>query len=168
MCTLDVSTFNYANLVVLNTAIMLDQMAGMIEDAGVKIEIEVFDTGQLWQASDMCARGPIRDTRPLFQLCLGITWGARPSMETMRQMRDDLPDNALWASFGISRFEFPMATAAIVLGGHVRVGLEDNLYISKGVLASGNAVLVEQAVRLIEATGEWVASPTEARETLGL
>jgi len=168
MCTLDVTTMNYSDLAVTNTKAMLDKMAGLIQEVGVKIEMEVFDTGQLWQAADMCARGVITDPKPLFQLCLGIPWGGRATVETMQLMRDQLPANALWASFGISRFEFPMVASATVLGGHVRVGMEDNLYLSRGVLTPGNAPLVERAVRIVEAIGEYPASVTEARKILGL
>ena len=168
MCTLDVTTMNYSNMAVTNTAAMLDKMAGLIQQVGVKIEMEVFDTGQLWQAADMCARGVITDPRPLFQLCLGIPWGGRATIETMALMRDQLPSNAVWASFGISRFEFPMVGAAVVLGGHVRVGMEDNLYLSRGVLTPGNRPLVERAVQIIEAVGDYPASVDEARDLLGL
>ena len=168
LCTLDVTTMNYAGLAVTNTAAMLDKMAGLIQAVGVKIEMEVFDTGQLWQAADMCSRGVITDPQPLFQLCLGIPWGGRANMETMQLMRDQLPANAVWASFGISRFEFPMIAAAVVLGGHVRVGMEDNLYLSRGVLTPGNAALVERAVQIISSIGEYPASVDEARDLLGL
>ena len=168
MCTLDVTTMNYSNMAVTNTMAMLDKMAGLIQEVGVKIEMEVFDTGQLWQGADMCARGVITDPQPLFQLCLGIPWGGRPSMETMQLMRDQLPSNAVWASFGISRFEFPMVASAVVLGGHVRVGMEDNLYLSRGVLTPGNRPLVERAVQIIETIGEYPASVDEARDLLGL
>jgi uncharacterized protein (DUF849 family) len=130
--------------------------------------MEVFDTGQLWHGSDMCTRGVITDPRPLFQLCLGIPWGGRATMETMQLMRDQLPSNAVWASFGISRFEFPMVAASVVLGGHVRVGMEDNLYLSHGNLTPGNAPLVRRAVEIIESIGEYPASVDEARDLLGL
>jgi uncharacterized protein (DUF849 family) len=159
---------NYAGLAVTNTAAMLDKMAGLIQAVGVKIEMEVFDTGQLWQAADMCTRGVITDPRPLFQLCLGIPWGGRATIETMQLMRDQLPANAVWASFGISRMEFPMVAAAVVLGGHVRVGMEDNLYLSRGELTPGNRPLVERAVQIIESIGEYPASVDEARDLLGL
>ncbi|MDG2313604.1 MAG: 3-keto-5-aminohexanoate cleavage protein [Alphaproteobacteria bacterium] len=168
LCTLDVTTMNYSDVAVTNTKAMLEKMAGLIQRIGVKIEMEVFDTGQLWQASDMCNRGIITDPNPLFQLCLGIPWGGRATMESMQLMRDQLPSNAKWAAFGISRLEFPMVAAAVVLGGHVRVGMEDNLYLSRGVLTPGNTPLVERAVKIIEAIGEYPASVKEAREILGL
>ena len=102
LCTLDVTTMNYSDVAVTNTKAMLEKMAGLIQKIGVKIEMEVFDTGQLWQASDMCNRGIITDPNPLFQLCLGIPWGGRATMESMQLMRDQLPSNAKWAAFGIS------------------------------------------------------------------
>ncbi|MGY8957190.1 MAG: 3-keto-5-aminohexanoate cleavage protein, partial [Alphaproteobacteria bacterium] len=139
-----------------------------IQDAGVKPELEVFDTGHVRLANHMVETGVIKGDKPLYQLCLGIPWGAPANAETMMLMRDMLPAGANWASFGISRFEFPMVASATVLGGHVRVGLEDNLYISKGNLATGNAQLVDQAKRLIEASGAWAASAKESREILGL
>ena len=168
LCTLDVTTMNYADMAVTNTRAMLDKMAGLIQAVGVKIEMEVFDTGQLWQGAEMCTRGVITDPQPLFQLCLGIPWGGRATMETMQLMRDQLPPEAVWASFGISRFEFPMVASAVVLGGHVRVGMEDNLYLSRGELTPGNAPLVERAVHIIESIGEYAASVDEARDLLGL
>ena len=168
MCTLDVTTMNYSDMAVTNTMAMLDKMAGLIQAVGVKIEMEVFDTGQLWHGAEMCKRGVITDPQPLFQLCLGIPWGGRAEMETMALMRDQLPSNAVWASFGISRFEFPMVAAAVVLGGHVRVGMEDNLYLSRGNLTPGNAALVQRAVEIITSIGEYPASVDEARDLLGL
>ena len=168
MCTLDVTTMNYSDLAVTNTKAMLDRMAMLIEPLGVKIEMEVFDTGQLWQAADMCERGVIKDNLPLFQLCLGIPWGGRATIESMQLMRDQLPHNAIWASFGISRFEFPMVASAVVLGGHVRVGMEDNLYLSRGKLTPGNRPLVERAVQIIESIGDYPANVDEARNILGI
>jgi uncharacterized protein (DUF849 family) len=116
----------------------------------------------------MCANGEIADPTPLFQLCLGISWGAPASTAAMTLMRDLLPDNAVWASFGISRHEMPMVGSATLLGGHCRVGLEDNLYISRGKLASGNAELVSHAVGIIESLGETVATVDEACDILNL
>ena len=105
---------------------------------------------------------------PLFQLCLGIPWGGRATIESMQLMRDQLPNNAVWASFGISRFEFPMVASAVVLGGHVRVGMEDNLYLSRGKLTPGNRPLVERAVQIIESIGDYPANVDEARNILGI
>jgi uncharacterized protein (DUF849 family) len=143
-------------------------MAALIQSAGVKPELEVFDVGHVRLANSLVEKGVIAGPNPLYQLCLGIPWGAPADAETMTLMRNMLPAGALWASFGISRFEFPMVAAATVLGGHVRVGLEDNLYIARGELASGNAQLVERAVEIIEAIGEDVATPEQAREIFGI
>ena len=152
----------------VNAPDMLNEMAVLIQDAGVKPELEVFDTGHVRLANHMVETGIIKDERPLYQLCLGIPWGAPADAETMMLMRNMLPENANWASFGISRFEFPMVASAVLLGGHCRVGLEDNLYIARGELASGNAQLVERAVQIVESTGDTAATPDEAREILGL
>jgi uncharacterized protein (DUF849 family) len=101
-------------------------------------------------------------------MCLGIAWGAPADTETMTLMRSQLPEGAVWAAFGISRHEFPMAAQAVILGGHVRVGLEDNLYIAQGKLSPGNAPLVERAVQIIEAVGERRATNAETRQILGI
>jgi uncharacterized protein (DUF849 family) len=152
ICSLDVATMNFGDRPMVNAPDMLNKMATLIQDAGVKPELEVFDTGHV----------------RLYQLCLGIPWGAPASAETMMLMRDMLPANANWASFGISRFEFPMVASAVLLGGHCRVGLEDNLYIARGELASGNAQLVARAVEVVESMGSEVADEKQAREILGL
>ena len=167
VCSLDVATMNMATTVFMNVPSHLDKMAEMIASAGVKPELEVFDFGHLSLASDMVKRGLIKSP-PLFQLCLGIKWGATADTETMTLMRNQLPKGAVWAAFGISRHEFPMAGQAVILGGHVRVGLEDNLYISQGKLSPGNAPLVERAVQIIESLGERRATHAEAKQLLGI
>jgi uncharacterized protein (DUF849 family) len=168
ICSLDVATMNFGERPMVNSPEILREMAQLIQAAGVKPELEVFDTGHVRLAAQMCANGEINDPTPLFQLCLGIPWGAPASVDAMKLMRDLLPANAVWASFGISRFEMPMVGAATLLGGHCRVGLEDNLYISKGNLASGNAQLVERAVEIVESIGEDVATVEQACAILGL
>ena len=168
ICSLDVASMNFGEWNMVNSPAILREMATMIQDAGVKPELEVFDTGHVRLAAQMCANGEIADPKPLFQLCLGISWGAPASTAAMTLMRDLLPENAIWASFGISRHEMPMVGSATLLGGHCRVGLEDNLYISRGKLASGNAELVEHAVGIIESLGEQIATVDQARELLGL
>lgn len=167
LCSLDVGSMNFGETGFVNTPAHLRIMAKAIADAGVKPELEVFDTGHVMLARRMIEDGNIARP-PLFQLCLGIPWGAPATPEAMRFMRDLLPADALWAGFGISCMQFPMVAQAAILGGHVRVGLEDNLYIEQGVLAPSNAALVERAVHIIESLGERVAEPTEAREILGL
>jgi uncharacterized protein (DUF849 family) len=167
ICSLDIGSFNFGPNVFLNTPDHVTEMAKMIRAAGVKPELEVFDLGGLRQAKALIEGGHVEKPY-LFQICLGIPWAAEATPETMMTMRNLLPDGAIWASFGVSRFQFPMAALAVILGGHVRVGLEDNLYLSRGVLAPGNASLVERAVAIVEDLGETVASPDEAREILGL
>lgn len=168
ICSLDVASMNFGEWTMVNSPAILREMAKMIQDAGVKPELEVFDTGHVRLAAQMCANGEITDPRPLFQFCLGISWGAPASTDAMALMRDLAPENAVWASFGISRHEMPMVGSATLLGGHCRVGLEDNLYISRGKLASGNAELVEHAVGIIQSLGEDVATVDQACEMLGL
>jgi len=167
ICSLDIGSFNFGPNVFLNTPDHVTAMADRIRAAGVKPELEVFDLGGIRQAKELIAKGHVEKPY-MFQICLGIPWAAEATPETMIAMRDLLPEGAIWASFGVSRFQFPMAALAVILGGHVRVGLEDNLYMSRGVLAPGNAALVERAVKIVEDLGETVATPNAAREILGL
>jgi uncharacterized protein (DUF849 family) len=167
VCSLDVATMNFPQYAFVNLPPQLEEMALMIQDAGVKPELEVFDLGHAWLARNMVERGIIKGT-PLFQLCMGVPWAAPGTPENMIAMRNTLPQGALWAGFGISANEFPMVAQAAILGGHVRVGLEDNLYISKGQLATGNAQLVKRAVQIVEALGARVATASEARAILEL
>jgi uncharacterized protein (DUF849 family) len=141
-------------------------MAALTKEWGVKPELEVFDLGHIRFARAMIEEGLIADP-PMFQLCLGIPWGADQTVETMKAMKEHLPAGASWASFGISRMQMPMAAAAVVLGGNVRVGLEDNLWLDRGVLAT-NAQLVERVTGIIERMGARVLSPQEARNKLKL
>jgi len=134
-------------------------------ELGVKAELEIFDTGHLWFAKQMIKEGLLDN--PLFQLCLGIPWGAPADTTTMKAMVDNLPANATWAGFGIGRMQMPMAAQAVLLGGNVRVGLEDNLYLDRGVLAS-NGQLVERAVEIISRLGARVLSPAEGRAKMNL
>ena len=168
ICSLDLNTMWFGGGAVINHPPAVKAMAERIYASGVKPELEVFDVGHVSLANHLVKTGIISDSKPLYQLCLGIPWGAPASPESMTLMRNMLPKDAIWASFGISRYEFPMVATATVLGGHVRVGLEDNLYISRGKLASGNAQLVERAVKIINAIGENVATPSQAREIFGL
>lgn len=168
ICTLDCGTLNFGDgdSIVVQTPNQLRKQAALIKEYGVKPEMEIFDSGNLWFAKQMCAEGLI-DGPPMFQLCLGIPWGAPVNTQTMTYMVGELPQDAVWAGFGIGRNQFPMVAQAAVLGGHVRVGLEDNLYLEKGVYAS-NGSLTERAVTIIEALGSKIASPDEAREILHL
>ena len=167
ICSLDCGTMNFGdNEIYISTPACLRVMAEMIKGWGVKPELEVFDLGQIRFARQMIDEGVISGP-PLFQICLGIPWGASADTESMLAMRNALPADANWAGFGIARMEMPMVAQAVLLGGNVRVGLEDNLYLDKGVLAS-NAQLVERAVEIITRLGSRVAGPAEAREQLGL
>lgn len=167
ICSLDVATLNRADRVFLNYPDILVEMARRIMAVGVKPEIEVFDTGHIIQAKAMLAAGQLPEP-PMFQLCLGIPYGAPATVESLLHMRNMLPENAEWAAFGISRWEMPIVAAACQMGGHVRVGLEDNIYIDRGVLAPGNGALVERAAEIVRLVGFEIASPAEAREILGL
>jgi uncharacterized protein (DUF849 family) len=168
ICSLDCGSLNFGegNLVVINTPKHLRAGARRIQELGVKPELEIFDTGNLWFANQMLAEGLI-DQPPLFQLCMGIPWGVPADPGLMQAMVDLLPAGASWTGFGLGRLQMRVAAQAVLLGGHVRVGLEDNLYLERGVLAS-NAQLVEKAVRLVEALGARVLGPAEARARLGL
>lgn len=167
VCTLDVATLNFGESVFMNTPKHLREMAKRIRAAGTKPELEVFEPGHLRLACKMVEDGLFQDP-PMFQLCLGIPWGAPATPETVTYMKSMLPKNAVWSGFGISQSQFPMAAMMVVAGGHVRVGLEDNLYLSRGELAPSNASLVERAVKIVENIGNQVASPDEAREIFGL
>ena len=150
----------------INTAPYLRKMAKIAQDLGVKPELEVFDLGQIRLAKNLIDDGLI-NAPPMFQLCLGIPWGAGADTETMTAMKQSLPDGAIWAGFGISRMQMPMVAQAVLLGGNVRVGLEDNIFLDRGVLAT-NGMLVERAVEIIERLGARVVGPDEARKKIGL
>lgn len=167
ICSLDFNTMYSGTSVVINTPRNLRIMANMIREAGVLPEIEVFDTGDIHLANEFVADGTIASP-PLYQLALGIKYGANCTTTTMAYLVSLLPRGANWAAFGVSRFEYPMLAQAFLLGGHVRVGLEDNVYIEKGVLAPDNAALVQKAVRIIKDLGGKIASAGEVREILGL
>jgi len=166
ICSLDCGSLNFGDSVYVSSPDMLRTMARRIKEAGVKPEMEVFDTGHVRFANQLVADGLVTDP-PLYQICLGIPWGAPAEPGVMKTMTDLLPANAVWAGFAISRMEMPFAAQAVLLGGHVRVGLEDNLYLERGVFAS-NAQLVEKAITLIELMGARVKTPDQARATLGL
>ncbi|MFF9248118.1 3-keto-5-aminohexanoate cleavage protein [Streptomyces globisporus] len=168
ICTLDCGSLNFgdgSNLYV-STPDMLRTGAKRIQELGVRPELEIFDTGQLWFAKQLLAEG-LLDDPTVFQLCMGIPWGAPADPGVLQSMVNMLPRGAQWASFALGRMQMPWVAQSILLGGHVRVGLEDNLYLGKGVKAT-NAQLVERAVRITESLGSRVATPDEAREKLGL
>lgn len=167
ICSLDFNTMYSGTSVVINTPRNLAIMAERIREAGVLPELEVFDTGDI-QLANHFLKEDILPARVLFQLALGIRYGAIATPATMLYMKSLLPAGVPWAAFGIGRWEFTMLVQAFLLGGHVRVGLEDNIYLEKNVLATSNAVLVEKAVRILKELGATIATPGEAREILGL
>ncbi|WP_213770575.1 3-keto-5-aminohexanoate cleavage protein [Bradyrhizobium sp. dw_78] len=167
ICTLDLNTMNSGGEVVINTPRNVRKMAERIKAVGVLPEIELFDSGDCHLARDMFADGSLKGPG-LFSLVLGVKYGFNASPETMIYGRDLLPPGAIWTGFGIGRSEFPMVAQAYLLGGHVRVGMEDNLYMSKGVLAKSNAELVVHAADILRSVGATIASAADARAMLGL
>lgn len=167
ICTLDCGTMNFGDSeIYVSTPDCLRDMARQVQEWGIKPELEVFELGHVRFAQQMIDEGLI-DAPPLFQICLGLTWGAGADAESMMAMRNALPSEANWAGFGIGRMEMPMVAQAVLLGGNVRVGLEDNIYLDRGVLAS-NEQLVQRASEIITRLGSRVVGPDEAREQLGL
>lgn len=166
ICTLDIGSINFSEMIYINPLNWIREHARLIQESGVKPELECFDTGFLRTADLLISEGLIDDD-PLYQLCLGIPWGAEADTETIIYMRDRLPKNANWSAFGIGRMQLPIAAQSVLLGGHVRVGLEDNLYLERGVYGT-NAQLVEKAVSIIQAHGKEPMTPEETREHLGL
>jgi uncharacterized protein (DUF849 family) len=167
ICSLDVATMNFDANPIVNSPDHLRYMAREIYGVGVKPELEVFDLGQVGLALHLLQQGDLRPPA-FFQFCLGIRGGAPATPEALLAMKGMLPAGMPWSAFAISRDEFPMVALSVVLGGHVRVGLEDNLFIAPGKLAQGNAPLVERAVQIIQGIGEEVATPADARKILSL
>ncbi|MGI9483529.1 MAG: 3-keto-5-aminohexanoate cleavage protein, partial [Hyphomicrobiales bacterium] len=168
ICSLDCGTLNFGDgdTIYISTPPTLRMMAELTKEWGVKPELEVFELGHIRFARQMMAEGLIAEP-PMFQICLGIPWGADQSVDTMKVMKDHLPLEASWASFGISRMQMPMAAVAVAMGGNVRVGLEDNIYLDRGVLAT-NGQLVERAIEIVERMGARALTPQEARNKLKL
>jgi uncharacterized protein (DUF849 family) len=166
ICTLDLNTMNSGGQVVINTPTNVRKMAARIRAVGVMPELELFDSGDCHLARDLIAEGVLQGPG-LFSLVLGVKYGFDASSETMFYGRSLLPPGAIWSGFGIGRAEFPMVAQAWLFGGHVRVGMEDNLYLSKGVLAKSNAELVTHAAAILKSLGASIASPAEARAMLG-
>ena len=168
ICTLDCGTMNFSlgDYVMTNTPSMLRAMGRMMTDLGVRPEIEAFDTGHLWFAKQLVEEGVIEDP-VLIQLCMGIPWGAPDDLNTFMAMVNNVPANWTFSAFSIGRNAMAYPAASILAGGNVRVGLEDNLYVGKGQLAT-NAQLVDKAVNIIESMGARVIGPAEVREKLKL
>ena len=168
ICTLDCGTMNFAeaDYVMTNTPGMLVAMGRMMTEMGVKPEIEAFDTGHLWYAKQLVKDG-VLESPALVQLCMGVPWGAPDDLNTFMAMVNNVPDDWNFSAFGLGRNQMAYVAAAVLAGGNVRVGLEDNLWLDKGVLAE-NYQLVERAVTIIENMGARVIGPAEVREKLGL
>jgi len=168
ICTLDCGTMNFAeaDYVMVNTPGMLQAMGRMMTHLGVKPEIEAFDTGHLWYAKQLVADG-ILDAPALVQLCMGVPWGAPDDLNTFMAMVNNIPGDWTFSAFGLGRSQMPYVAASVLAGGNVRVGLEDNLMLDRGVLAT-NAALVERAVGIVETLGAKVIGPAEVRARLGL
>lgn len=168
ICTLDCGTMNFAeaDYIMVNTPGMLRAMGAMMEQLGVKPEIEAFDTGHLWFAKQLVAEG-VLSSPALVQLCMGVPWGAPNDLNTFLAMVNNVPADWCWSAFSLGRDQMPYVAAAVLAGGHVRVGLEDNLWLGKGQLAT-NAQLVERAVTIAENLGARVIGPADVRKKLGL
>ncbi|WP_135506978.1 3-keto-5-aminohexanoate cleavage protein [Roseovarius aestuariivivens] len=168
ICTLDCGTMNFAeaDYVMTNTPGMLQAMGRMMTELGVKPEIEAFDTGHLWYAKQLVKDG-ILDSPALVQLCMGVPWGAPDDLNTFMAMVNNVPEDWVFSAFGLGRNQMPYVAASVLAGGNVRVGLEDNLMLDKGVLAT-NEQLVARAVEIIERLGARVIGPQEVRDKLGL
>ena len=167
LASFDAGSINLGGGVFVNDPPFLNEAARMMREAGVKPEIEVFDLGMLVTALRMRDEGKLDD--PLhFQFVLGTPWGAPATPKSLLHLHEHLPDGATWSAIGIGRGYLPMAAMALVMGGHIRVGMEDNIYLDRGVLAKTNAELVERVVRIVAAYGRPIASPAEARTILGL
>lgn len=167
VCSLDLNTMNSGPDVVINTPRNVRRMAAVMRANGVKPELEIFDSGDLHLARDLIRDGTL-DGPGFWTFVLGVKYGFSATPETLLYARNLLPDGAIWSAFGIGRAEFPMVAQSWLFGGHVRVGLEDNIYLEKGVLAKGNAELVGKAADMVRQLGGSVASTSDARKMLNL
>jgi uncharacterized protein (DUF849 family) len=167
IASLDMGSLNFGRGALINTPGQIEVIARGITEAGVKPELEIFDAGHLALALKVIADGLVPQDA-FFQFALGVPWGAPATGEMMVYLKSALPAGAQWSGFGVGRTEFRAVAQSVVLGGHVRVGMEDNLFLEKGVEAQTNAQLVEKAAKLVDLLGGELATPAEAREMLGL
>lgn len=167
ICTLDLNTMNSGKEVVINTPANVRRMAAVIRTAGVRPELELFDSGDIALCRDLVKDGTL-DASILCCIVTGVKYGFQPSPETVLYARGLLPPGAVWTAFGTGRMSFPMVAQSYLAGGHVRVGLEDAIFLEKGVLASSNAIMVERARHIIEHLGGEIATARQAREMLSL
>jgi uncharacterized protein (DUF849 family) len=169
LCSLDFNTMWSGRAAVINSPQSIERMADLIQDAGVKPEIEVFESCDIQMALDFIDRGIIRAVGPhFFQVVTGVKYGAAATPAALNYLSSLFPVGALWSAFGVGRHEYPMLANSFLNGGHVRVGMEDNVYISKGELCRDNAQLVTKARQIVELLGGELATPAEARTMLGL
>lgn len=168
MCSLDLNTMNRGpHNITVNSIAVAREIAKAVQAAGVKPELEIFDSGDLEIAKMLIAEGTIVGS-PLWQIASGIKWGWTASPATLEYAKQLLPKDSVWYAFGIGKMQMPFVALSTISGGHARVGLEDNVYLSKGTLAKTNAELVEKAVRIICDMGNEIATPSEARAILGI
>jgi 3-keto-5-aminohexanoate cleavage enzyme len=167
LCSFDLGSMNFHDRVFVNPPNWAEAATRCMRENGVKPEIEVFDVGHIYQALDLIKRKLI-DPPPYFQVCMGVRWGMEGTAENLVFMKSKLPSEAVWSALGVARAQLPMITMAALMGGNVRVGFEDNLFLKQGVLAASNAQLVEMAKDMVERLGYEVAKPGEARRILGL
>ncbi|MGA1704034.1 MAG: 3-keto-5-aminohexanoate cleavage protein [Ilumatobacteraceae bacterium] len=168
ICTLDCGTMNFGegDYIMTNSTAMLREMARQITGLGVRAEIEVFDTGHLWQAKSLVDEGLIA-TPVMVQLCMGVPWGATPDVNTFMAMVNNVPDDWTWSAFSLGRRQMEYVALAAIAGGNIRVGLEDNLYLGRGQLAT-NGDLVTRAVEILDRLGVGIKSAAEVRDDLSL
>lgn len=167
ICSLDIGSVNFQDRVFVNSPQWGNTAAKTMCEYGVKPEIEVFDVGHIYQALDLIEEGFI-DEPPYFQLCMGVKWGIQATAENLLFMKNKLPKNSCWSVLGVGRTQLSMIALGILLGGNIRVGFEDSIYLRKGVMAQNNAQLVEMAASLIVQLQRDLATPNEAREILGI
>jgi uncharacterized protein (DUF849 family) len=167
VCSLDLGTLNFGSNAQVNVMPVVEKMAKMIKEVGTKPELEVFDIGNIRIAKHLISKGLV-EKPPLFQLCLGIPWGIEATIENLVYMRNNLPKDALWYAFSTGSNHFTMAAASMIMGGHVRVGFEDNIYIKKDTLATSNAQMVSKVAEFARLMDREVASAKEARQILKL
>jgi len=167
ICSLDLGSMNFHDRVFNNPPEWSVAAAKSMQENGVKPEIEVFEPGHIRQAVDLIQKGLVEDP-PYFQLCMGVRWGIGASLDSLLFMRRQLPEKALWSVLGTGKDQLAMVTMGMLMGGHIRVGFEDNIYAEKGVPAKSNAHMVEKAAGLAERLGRRVATPEEARRILGI
>jgi 3-keto-5-aminohexanoate cleavage enzyme len=167
ICSFDLGSINFRDAAFVNPPEWGKTAAERMREYGVKPEIEAFDVGHIYQALDWIKEGLIDDP-PYFQLCMGVRWGIEATPENLLFMKSKLPPNARWSVLGVGRTQLSMIALGILLGGNIRVGFEDNIYLQKGVLAKSNAQLVEMAVDLVGLLQRDTATPDEAREILGI